>query len=122
MKTLAPGGRLSEFQAQSRRAPNFWPGNIRYPIKFPKSFMDELLTHFPEGEVAVGGSFDAPGRGSLGDDARQHSNAVPHLARDGWAARGLSRRLNAAGGSRRTRHDYATLLPNVQHICCILNS
>jgi len=23
-----------------------WPGKIRYPIKFPKSFMDALLAHF----------------------------------------------------------------------------
>src|ERR1700688_1637130 len=44
-----------------------WPGQMRYPIRFPKPFMDALLAHFPEGEVAVGGSFDRPSRGSLGE-------------------------------------------------------
>jgi excisionase family DNA binding protein len=48
-----------------------WPGNMRYPIRFPKSFMDALLAHFPEGEVAVGGSFDGPVRGSLGEFIQQ---------------------------------------------------
>jgi excisionase family DNA binding protein len=44
-----------------------WPGKMRYPIKFPKPFMDALLAHFRGGEVAVGGKFDDPGRGSLGE-------------------------------------------------------
>jgi hypothetical protein len=43
---------------------------MRYPIKFPKSFMDVLLAHFSEGEVAVGGSFDQV-RGSLGEFIQQ---------------------------------------------------
>ena len=48
-----------------------WPGKMRYPIRFPKSFMDGLLARFPEGEVAVGGSFDGPPRGSLGEFIQQ---------------------------------------------------
>jgi hypothetical protein len=40
---------------------------MRYPIRFPKSFMDALLAHFPEGEVPVGGSFDGPVGSSLGE-------------------------------------------------------
>jgi len=48
-----------------------WPGKMRYPIKFPKSFMDAMLEHFPRGEVAVGGSFDGPVRGSLGEFIQQ---------------------------------------------------
>jgi len=44
-----------------------WPGKMRYPIRFPKSFTDALLAHFQEGEVAVGGSFSGPVRGSLGE-------------------------------------------------------
>ncbi len=48
-----------------------WPGKMRYPIKLPKSFMDALLVHFPKGEVAVGGSFDGPVRGSLGEFIQQ---------------------------------------------------
>jgi excisionase family DNA binding protein len=48
-----------------------WPGKMRYPIRLPKAFMDALLTHFPEGEVAVGGSFDGPVRGSLGEFIQQ---------------------------------------------------
>ena len=51
---------------------DIWPGKMRYPIKFPKSFMDALLAHFPEGEVSVGGSFDGPLRGSLGEFIQQH--------------------------------------------------
>jgi excisionase family DNA binding protein len=50
---------------------DIWPGKMRYPIKFPKSFMDALLAHFPEREVAVGGSFDGPLRGSLGEFIQQ---------------------------------------------------
>jgi excisionase family DNA binding protein len=44
-----------------------WPGQMRYPIKFPKPFFDALLAHLREREVAVGGSFDRPLRGSLGE-------------------------------------------------------
>jgi len=47
-----------------------WPGKMRYPIKFPKSFMNAMLAHF-KGEVAVGGSFDSPTRGSLGEFIQQ---------------------------------------------------
>jgi excisionase family DNA binding protein len=51
-----------------------WPGKMRYPIKFPKRFMDALLAHFPKGEVAVGGSFDGPTQGSLGEFIQQQLN------------------------------------------------
>jgi excisionase family DNA binding protein len=44
-----------------------WPGRMKYPITFPKQFMDDLLAHFQEEEVAVGGKFDDPGEGSLGE-------------------------------------------------------
>ncbi len=43
-----------------------WPGKMRYPIKLPKEFMDALLSHF-RGEVPVGGKFDDPGKGSIGE-------------------------------------------------------
>jgi excisionase family DNA binding protein len=48
-----------------------WPGLMRYPIRFPKPFFDALLAHFRGKEVAVGGSFDAPLRGSLGEFIQQ---------------------------------------------------
>lgn len=48
-----------------------WPGKMRYPIKFPKSFMASMLAHFGEGEVPVGGSFDRPLPGSLGEFIQQ---------------------------------------------------
>jgi excisionase family DNA binding protein len=48
-----------------------WPGRMRYPIKFPKSFMEAMLAHFGEGEIAVGGSFDRPLPGSLGEFVQQ---------------------------------------------------
>jgi len=44
-----------------------WPGKMRYPIRFPKWFMDALIVRFSQGEVAVGGSFDGPSKGSLGE-------------------------------------------------------
>jgi excisionase family DNA binding protein len=44
-----------------------WLGRMRYPIKMPKSFMDRLLSHFADSEVTVGGSFDGPPPGSLGE-------------------------------------------------------
>ena len=50
---------------------DIWPGKMRYPIKFPKSFCDALLVHFSDGEVAVGGSFDGPLRSSLGEFIQQ---------------------------------------------------
>jgi len=46
---------------------DIWPGKMRYPIRFPKSFMDALLAHFSQAEVAVGGSFSGPVSGSLGE-------------------------------------------------------
>ena len=48
-----------------------WPGKMRYPIKFPKAFMDALLAHFRGGDVPVGGSFDGPVTGSLGEFIQQ---------------------------------------------------
>ena len=48
-----------------------WPGKMRYPIKFPKPFFDALLAHFHQKEVPVGGSFDGPSRGSLGEFIQQ---------------------------------------------------
>lgn len=44
-----------------------WPGKMPYPIKFPKQFMDALLGHFQGQEAPVGGKFDDPVRGSLGE-------------------------------------------------------
>ena len=44
---------------------------MQYPIKFPKQFMDSLLTHFRDGEIPVGGKFDDPSRGSLGEFIQQ---------------------------------------------------
>jgi excisionase family DNA binding protein len=44
-----------------------WPGQMRYPIRFPKPFMEAMLARFGGGEVAVGGKFDDPGRGTLGE-------------------------------------------------------
>jgi len=48
-----------------------WPGQMRYPIRFPKSFTEALLANFPEGQVAVGGSFSGPVCGSLGEFIQQ---------------------------------------------------
>lgn len=44
-----------------------WPGKMRYPIYFPNQFLDRMLEHFSNREVPVGGKFDDPGEGSLGD-------------------------------------------------------
>jgi len=34
---------------------DIWPGQMQYPIRFPKEFMDAMLEQFHEGEVPVGG-------------------------------------------------------------------
>ncbi len=45
-----------------------WPGKkANYPIRFPKWFMGAMLSHFSGEEVAVGGSFDGPTPGSVGE-------------------------------------------------------
>ena len=51
-----------------------WPGKMRYPIKFPKEFMESLLARFHNSEVPVGGKFDDPGKGSLGEFIQQKLN------------------------------------------------
>jgi excisionase family DNA binding protein len=52
-----------------------WPGQMRYPIRFAKSVMKDLLAHFnTRGDVAVGGSFDGPSSGSLGEFIQQRLN------------------------------------------------
>jgi hypothetical protein len=77
--------------------------------------MDALLTHFPEGEVAVGGSFDGPVRESLGEFIQQKlktkMNPAVYVAAllidEGYAdasRRGYIRfrsRKEATGGDRR---------------------
>jgi excisionase family DNA binding protein len=71
-----------------------WPGKMRYPIRFPKSFMDALLLHFGDREVAVGGSFDGPLPGSLGEfiqrELKTKMNPAVYVAalliKDGYAA------------------------------------
>jgi len=44
---------------------------MQYPIKFPKPFMEAMLAHFREREIPVGGKFDDPGPGSLGEFIQQ---------------------------------------------------
>ena len=44
-----------------------WPGKMRYPIKMPAEFMRALLSRFAGKEVPVGGKFDEPAPGSLGE-------------------------------------------------------
>lgn len=46
---------------------SIWPGKMQYPVKFPKPFMDALLKRFEIGEFPVGGAFDDPTKGSLGE-------------------------------------------------------
>lgn len=50
---------------------DIWPGRMQYPIKFPKHFMDAMLQRFHDAEVPIGGKFDDPGRGSLGEFIQQ---------------------------------------------------
>lgn len=50
---------------------DIWPGQMQYPIKFPKHFMEAMLAHFRNKEAPVGGKFDDPGRGSLGEFIQQ---------------------------------------------------
>ena len=50
---------------------NIWPGKMLYPVKFPKPFMDAVLKRFKTGEFPVGGTFDNPVKGSLGEFIQQ---------------------------------------------------
>jgi len=50
---------------------NIWPGKMQYPIKFSEQFMDAMLDHFDHEEVAIGGQFDNPIVGSLGEFIQQ---------------------------------------------------
>ena len=50
-----------------RDGAEIWLGRMRYPIKIPREFTRALLSHFDQAEVAVGGSFDGPTPGSLGE-------------------------------------------------------
>jgi hypothetical protein len=45
---------------------------MQSPITLPKSFMDAMLSSFAGQRVAVGGSFDSPTRGSLGEFIQKH--------------------------------------------------
>jgi excisionase family DNA binding protein len=88
-----------------------WPGQMRYPIRFPKPFMDALLAHFREGEVAVGGSFDRPLRGSLGEFIQQklktRMNPAVYLAalliEEGYADAARRGYIRFHSKARRTR-------------------
>ena len=50
---------------------DIWPGRMQYPIKFSKQFMEAMRAKFRCKEVAVGGKFDGPDRGSLGEFIQQ---------------------------------------------------
>ena len=48
-----------------------WPGKMLYPIRFPASLLGELAKRFGGSEFPVGGTFDAPTKGSLGEFIQQ---------------------------------------------------
>jgi len=60
---------LGEFRVSGSIATGaeIWPGQMRYPIRFPKDFFDSLLRRFRAQEVNVGLQFDRPGKDSLGE-------------------------------------------------------
>jgi excisionase family DNA binding protein len=60
---------LKEFQVSGSIAAGaqIWPGQMRYPIRFPKEFFDALLGRFRGREINVGLQFDRPAQGSLGE-------------------------------------------------------
>lgn len=75
-QALAPGQRWcatrsgrAKFRVSGSLASgaSIWPGKMQSPIKFPKTFIDKMLAHFKVGEFAIGGKFDDPGKGSLGE-------------------------------------------------------
>jgi excisionase family DNA binding protein len=43
-----------------------WPGEMKYPVKFPAEFNRAMLKQFAGKTVDVGGAFDGPTPGSLG--------------------------------------------------------
>jgi excisionase family DNA binding protein len=83
-----------------------WPGQMRYPIKFPKSFMDKMLAHFKIGEFPIGGKFDDPGQGSLGEFIQQELKIKMNPAVY------LAALLTDEGYADSTRRGFIRLRPN----------
>jgi excisionase family DNA binding protein len=48
-----------------------WPGQMKYPVKFPADFNRAMLQFFGGKIVDVGGSFSGPTPGSLGEYIKQ---------------------------------------------------
>lgn len=44
-----------------------WPGKMKYPVTFPVDFNRAMLKHFAGKVVPVGGGFDGPTPGSVGE-------------------------------------------------------
>jgi hypothetical protein len=46
---------------------DIWPGKMQSPIRFPKTVVSDMLETFAGKKVAIGGRFDGPEHGSLGE-------------------------------------------------------
>jgi excisionase family DNA binding protein len=64
-----------------------WPGKMRYPIKFPKSFMDALLAHFFRGRGRSGRQFRRP---SARERGRVHPAETQNEDESGRLCRGAA--------------------------------
>ena len=57
-----------------------WPGKMKYAVKFPAQFTEILLKHFAGKVISVGGSFDGPTAGSLGEFIKDKLKLTLHPA------------------------------------------
>ena len=62
-----PGGEKFRVSGSISEGAEVWPAKASKPIKFPKDFLEILLSRFRGQNVSIGGRFDYPGRGSLGE-------------------------------------------------------
>ncbi len=64
---LTPTGTKFRVSGSISSGAEIWPDKASQPIRFSKDFMDDLLNRFRGQKVSIGGRFDFPGRGSLGE-------------------------------------------------------
>ena len=71
---LTRRGKRFRVRGSVKMGAEIWPGQMKYPVKFPADFMHSLLKQFAGKVVDVGGSFDGPTPGSLGEFIKRKLN------------------------------------------------
>jgi excisionase family DNA binding protein len=77
---LTRRGKQFRVRGTLEQGAEIWPGQMKYPVKFPADFNRTLLKHFAGKEVPVGGGFDGPTPGSLGEFIKDKLKLTLHPA------------------------------------------